>query len=200
MATPIRRRLTLSGYPWQNTEREQPNDELKGLCNGNDRNAARADGPTPEGPLAGRADVCAHGAPDVFRSSRSTVGGRATLVRVCGFAEPVRRGSSREGFGLWRLCPQTISYLQHWCSLPSRQADAVLLGEAEGREVALRLGLPVSGTVGVLEKAAERDLLDLPDAFRRLSRTSIRLSPELLQQALLRDAARHPRQEQERGR
>ena len=80
------------------------------------------------------------------------------------------------------------------------KADALLLDEAEGREVALRLGLPVSGTVGVLEKAAERDLLDLADAFRRLSRTSIRLSPELLQQALLRDAARHPRQEQERGR
>ena len=27
VATPTRRRLTLSGYPWQNTEREQLNDE-----------------------------------------------------------------------------------------------------------------------------------------------------------------------------
>jgi predicted nucleic acid-binding protein len=70
------------------------------------------------------------------------------------------------------------------------RADAELLDEAEGREEALRLGLPVSGTIGVLEKAAERGLLDLGDAFRRLAGTSIRLSPELLQQALSRAAAR----------
>src|SRR5262249_1433949 len=70
------------------------------------------------------------------------------------------------------------------------KADSILLDETEAREEALRLGLPVSGTIGVLEKAADRDLINLSDAFSRLARTNFYVSPELLQQALQRDAAR----------
>ena len=45
------------------------------------------------------------------------------------------------------------------------KADSLLLDEAEARQEARRLGLPVSGTVGVLEKAADRGLIDLAEAF-----------------------------------
>ncbi len=79
------------------------------------------------------------------------------------------------------------------------KADSLLLDEAEGRQEALRRGLAVSGTVGVLEKAAERDLINLFEAFQRLSRTNFYISPELLQQALQRDAARRARSERDRG-
>lgn len=70
------------------------------------------------------------------------------------------------------------------------KAHSLLLDETEARQAAIRLGLPVSGTIGILEMAAERGLIDLPDAFQRLSRTNFRIARDLLQQALKRDAAR----------
>jgi predicted nucleic acid-binding protein len=70
------------------------------------------------------------------------------------------------------------------------KANSLLLDETEARQDALRLGLPVSGTVGLLEKAAERELIDLPEAFNRLSQTNFRIARVLFQQAIKRDAAR----------
>jgi predicted nucleic acid-binding protein len=69
------------------------------------------------------------------------------------------------------------------------KADSLLLDEMEARREALRRGLPVAGTIGVLEKAAERNLIDLSEAFTRLARTSFHIAPEVLQQALQRDAS-----------
>jgi len=69
-------------------------------------------------------------------------------------------------------------------------ASAVLLDEAEARGIAVDLGIPVSGTVGVLERAAELGLLNLKDAFDQLLRTSFRIAPDLLRNALARDAVR----------
>ncbi|HEY3855780.1 MAG TPA: DUF3368 domain-containing protein [Verrucomicrobiae bacterium] len=68
------------------------------------------------------------------------------------------------------------------------KAASLLLDELEARREALRRGLPVAGTVGILEKAAERDLIVLSEAFSRLSRTNFQIAPEVLQQALERDA------------
>jgi predicted nucleic acid-binding protein len=69
------------------------------------------------------------------------------------------------------------------------KADSLLLDETEGRREALRRGLPVAGTIGVLEKAAERNLINLTEAFSRLARTNFHIAPELLREALQRDAA-----------
>jgi predicted nucleic acid-binding protein len=69
------------------------------------------------------------------------------------------------------------------------KADSLLLDEMEARREALRRGLPVAGTVGVLEKAAERNLINLSEAFSKLARTSFYIAPQVLQQALQRDAA-----------
>jgi uncharacterized protein len=69
-------------------------------------------------------------------------------------------------------------------------ATVVLLDEAEARAMALALGIPVAGTVGVLERAAELGLLDLKSAFDRLLRTNFRIAPDLLRSALARDAQR----------
>ena len=79
------------------------------------------------------------------------------------------------------------------------KADSLLLDETEGRQEALRRGLAVSGTVGVLEKAAQRDLIELSAAFERLSRTNFRIAPELLHQALQRETARRERRGRDRG-
>ena len=69
-------------------------------------------------------------------------------------------------------------------------ADWVLLDEREGRDRALALNLRVSGTVGVLELAAERGLIDLNEAFAKLRRTSFRIAPQTVREALERDATR----------
>jgi predicted nucleic acid-binding protein len=69
------------------------------------------------------------------------------------------------------------------------KADSLLLDEMEARREALRRGLPVAGTIGVLEKAAERNLIILSEAFSRLARTNFHVAPEVLQQALQRDAS-----------
>jgi predicted nucleic acid-binding protein len=70
------------------------------------------------------------------------------------------------------------------------KADSLLLDELEARREALRRGLPVAGTIGVLERAAECNLINLADAFSRLGRTNFYIAPEVLRQALQRDSLR----------
>lgn len=61
------------------------------------------------------------------------------------------------------------------------KADLVLMDEREGVEEATRLGLTVTGTLG---------LLDLPDVLSRLRVTNFRVSPTLLDRLLADDARR----------
>jgi predicted nucleic acid-binding protein len=56
----------------------------------------------------------------------------------------------------------------------------VLLDERKARGIARLRGLAVTGTLGVLDLAAARGLVDLTDAFERLARTNFRGSPRLL--------------------
>jgi predicted nucleic acid-binding protein len=69
-------------------------------------------------------------------------------------------------------------------------ADVVLLDDRKARDAAIHRGLRVMGTVGVLEQAASRGLIDLPDVFARLRTTNFRIHDALIQSALARDAAR----------
>jgi predicted nucleic acid-binding protein len=62
----------------------------------------------------------------------------------------------------------------------SVDASLVLLDERRGRRVARNLGLVVSGTLGVLDLAARRGLVDFADALERLERTTFRATPRLL--------------------
>ena len=79
------------------------------------------------------------------------------------------------------------------------KADSILLDESEGRNEAIRQGLLVSGTLGVLEKAAERDLVNLSEMFSRLTRTNFRITRELIQEALARDRVRREIKKRDRG-
>lgn len=60
-----------------------------------------------------------------------------------------------------------------------RRAHMVLLDEAKGRKAAAERGLIVTGTIGILNRAAKRGLIDRADAVERLSKTSFRASPKL---------------------
>jgi predicted nucleic acid-binding protein len=70
------------------------------------------------------------------------------------------------------------------------QADFLLIDEEDGRQVARSRALTVTGTLGVLERAAERGLIDLPRTLARLVTTTFRVRDELIQGMLTRDAAR----------
>ena len=66
------------------------------------------------------------------------------------------------------------------------RADLLLMDDREGVAVARRAGFTVTGTLGVLGLAAERGLLNLPEAFERLKRTSFRYRSEVMEQLLRR--------------
>ena len=64
----------------------------------------------------------------------------------------------------------------------SLKADALLMDERKGRREALARGLIVSGTLNVLDAAAERGLVDLSQAIDRRRQTSFRVAPKLLEE------------------
>lgn len=68
------------------------------------------------------------------------------------------------------------------------RADFVLMDEARGREAAQMLGLRDIGTIGVLDRAIRKGLVDGPDVTTKLQATSFRATPKLL--ALLAGLAR----------
>ncbi len=55
------------------------------------------------------------------------------------------------------------------------RADFLLIDEEDGRRAALSRTLTVTGTPGVLERAAERGLINLPSALARLLTTTFRV-------------------------
>jgi predicted nucleic acid-binding protein len=60
-------------------------------------------------------------------------------------------------------------------SLASADRPSLLLiDERAGAGIARSWGLPATGTLGVLDEAARRKLISLPDAIARLKRTSFR--------------------------
>jgi predicted nucleic acid-binding protein len=73
------------------------------------------------------------------------------------------------------------------------KADLVLIDEREARREAARRRIPVIGTIGILEEAAARNLIDLPEALQRLLATNFRIDRRYLDDALHRDAERRER-------
>jgi predicted nucleic acid-binding protein len=71
-------------------------------------------------------------------------------------------------------------------------ADFLLADDRKARKTAQARGLKVTGAVGVLELAAARRLIDLPESFSKLRGTDFFIDPMILESALARDAARRP--------
>ena len=61
------------------------------------------------------------------------------------------------------------------------RADVLLIDEEDGRQAAWSRALTVTGTLGILERAAERGLLDLPRTLAQLLTTTFRVRDELIQ-------------------
>jgi predicted nucleic acid-binding protein len=94
--------------------------------------------------------------------------------------------------------PQTLNLtlnvdageLEAICLAQEIHADAVLMDDRAGRSAAIHCGLAVVGTIGLLEQAAVRGLIELPPILARLRQTNARLNSELIQAALARDQSR----------
>jgi predicted nucleic acid-binding protein len=65
--------------------------------------------------------------------------------------------------------------------------DTILMDEISGRREASRRQLRATGTVAVLEKAAQLGLVDFRDALQRLEATNFRLSPAIRDEFLKRN-------------
>jgi len=81
-------------------------------------------------------------------------------------------------------------------------ADALLIDERDGTKAARRLGLFVTGTLGVLEMAAKRGFLSLRNAIHALRQTTFRCPEAIIEELLQNDQRRHvrPKGRRRRGR
>lgn len=78
------------------------------------------------------------------------------------------------------------------CLAREVKAAAILMDDRKGRVEAVRCGLRVAGTIGLLEAAANRRLVDFTDVIRRLRQTGARLDEEVIQAALARIQSKPP--------
>ena len=62
----------------------------------------------------------------------------------------------------------------------SRRADLILMDDRSGVAAALAYGLEAIGTLGLLDRAARRGLIDLAAALARLKVTNFRYQQEML--------------------
>jgi len=126
----------------------------------------------------------------------ATVAAELTQARTPG---PVRQWIAR--------CPAWLSIVETATTVPitadldpgerdaillavERKADLVLMDDREGVDEARRQGLAVIGTLGVLDRAAEKGFVDLAEAVARLRETNFRASRALLDLLLAQDHER----------
>jgi predicted nucleic acid-binding protein len=68
------------------------------------------------------------------------------------------------------------------------RADLLLMDDREGVRVARSKGFAVTGTLGVLDLAANRGMIALADTLERLKATNFRCRPEIMEALLARHA------------
>ncbi len=81
------------------------------------------------------------------------------------------------------------------------KADLILIDERRGFAAAVTKGFEVTGTLGILDLAAKRKLIDLRRAIERLKRTNFRYRKEIIESLTSRRRSdnRTPPRNQEKG-
>ncbi len=126
-------------------------------------------------PGAVHAELSHPAAPDSVRAWAQKLPGWVVVKNAVGHVEaPDISATDREAIALAR----------------ELHAKALLMDDQQARRCATTLGVPTMGTVGILEAAAARGLVDLQTALSALRETSCYLSEAVIENALARDAAR----------
>jgi len=73
------------------------------------------------------------------------------------------------------------------------KADQILVDESDARNEAARRKLPFIGAPGILRRAAQLDLIDLPSTLARLQQTTFYVAREVIRSLLNEDAQRRNR-------
>ncbi|WP_287629727.1 MULTISPECIES: DUF3368 domain-containing protein [unclassified Microcystis] len=60
-------------------------------------------------------------------------------------------------------------------------ADLLIIDERLGRQIASDRGIPIIGTLGILDDAASQGFVELSDAIARLQQTNFRISRRIIQ-------------------
>lgn len=63
-------------------------------------------------------------------------------------------------------------------------ADLLIIDERLGRQIAYDRGLPIIGTLGILDDAATQGLIDLAETIAQLQQTNFRVSRRIIQALL----------------
>ncbi|MBT9316728.1 DUF3368 domain-containing protein [Leptothoe spongobia] len=63
-------------------------------------------------------------------------------------------------------------------------ADLLIIDERLGRRIAMERGIPIIGTLGILDEAANQGVIDLSDVIARLQTTNFRISRRIIQELL----------------
>jgi predicted nucleic acid-binding protein len=122
--------------------------------------------------------------PDGPGPTRQWIEAPPEWLRVEGVpGEVAREGGPGPESTLWSLDPGEREAIR----LAERTgAKALLIDERDGRQVAKQRGVPVTGTLGVLDEAASEGLVDAQHVADRLRETSFRAPEELYQWLLSR--------------
>jgi predicted nucleic acid-binding protein len=118
--------------------------------------------------------------PDTPLSVRNWIAAPPLWVDVCHTASPLTNASMGE-LGAGETAAITLAVELH--------ADLLLMDDRRGVIAALQRGLTVTGTMGLLARAAKHGILDLADAFDKLKRTNFRYRQEIMD-VLLNEAGR----------
>lgn len=59
-------------------------------------------------------------------------------------------------------------------------ADLLLVDDKQARQAAVNLGVAITGTVGIIDKAARADLIDLKTVIAKLQKTNFFISDDLV--------------------
>lgn len=89
-----------------------------------------------------------------------------------------------------------ISLAEELRAAPESTLDWILVDDWDARKAAKALGLPLLGTINVLEEAAVRGLLDIDEAATKLRATNYRATPDQYQATFENVRTRSARQEE----
>ena len=73
-------------------------------------------------------------------------------------------------------------------------ADLLLVDDRQARQAAINLGINITGTVGILDKAAREGLIDLRTTIAEIQKTNFRIADDVVRKLIEEDEKRRSRE------